>query len=1624
MQWLPSSWISLSVAYNNHVTLQRWSLFVLIDASILLAPTLSHGGGGGGSYETWALLFLLGLSVTSAATSHPILGYSLIHIVVMSAALVRCIFFNNNNNNNNKTNQTSTATGSAPLVSSLCLLPAALLLHSTILRLLYCGASPLLACLDICTVFTLCLLAATRAGCCNRRFFSTTTTTTTTSSNTNSSGIMSDSGDITSIEQPLLLSADHEETVSATTATTRDTDTDTPISLHDKASFLEFITFSWLNTLFSTGAKRQLRWSDIEGVPMKDATEISASAFAAVLSAQHVAGRRGILRALIKIWGWDWLVLGFLQALCVSAALASPLILQLLLEFLQAPDSGETLALPWLGLGCACALAALQAFAAIVTAQLNYLSSRLQLRIRAALLPSLQARLFAAPLRVRRNAGAGLVTNLVSVDVDRVLGAVLSLHQFWSLPIQVMIVIAQLHAQVSWASAAGVGILAILVPLNVYVATRIGSLTANMMTARDTRVQATREILSGIRAVKMGSLEGPLLAKVRIARGDEMNALTERKYLDAVCVWCWASTPLLMALATFSLVLTLPDADAAFTPAKVWSSLAMLQLLIFPLNAFPWMLSGLLEARVSLTRLNEFLSPVDTDSDIADAPTLQVVDGKTLGDDGNGSVLCRAHGAFAFVAQNDTVAVAVDFEAGVLTEKNGLSISRGELIVVVGATAAGKSALLLSLLGELTRAPARTASTLLDQSCTIAFVPQLSWVRATTLRDNIVMGLPSSNSNTTADTSDMRLLQVLAAVGLEEEAKTRGLDTPVAESTLSGGQRQRLALARALYASADLVLIDDVTSALDATVSSTVWKNAIGKKGMLAAESRARVVVTHDVRFIREADRVLAIRDGIIIFLGTPEELALDGTLSASLGLTLVGDDDDNTSCTIDNDKEKSGEANNTGYDTNDDDSGDETIKIVTNYNGKTRHEESSDDDNLNEGKEEKEASNDETREAGRIKSSIFAAYLTAVGMPLTIILLLSLFLMQFTRNAADWWLSEWSAVAATRQTQPEATSGSLFGALSDVDFLIIYASIAIANFFLTLVRAGSFAAAGLRAARVVHTRLLAAVVAAPLSFFDATPAGRLMNRLSTDQFAIDDSLPFSLNILLAQAAGLIGMGSMLAYATRGAFVLLMPPLAFAFLSLQTHYRATSRELKRLDAVARSPLLSQLSDVLTGEAVILAAARNRIPSQCAITREYATTIALLDISQRSTWASAVAGQWLAMRLQGLGVLVLFILCLFSVLSDIFSRPLSAASSDDAGCVGGAPASPAEGAARATAGIAGLSLSYAIPLVAAFQGLIGAITDTEREFVSVERAVEYMSLEPEDTAAAESALEALAPVTPNEPLPPPDAAWRPANGEVNIERLTVSYPSAANVAVSDVSFSVKEGTRLGICGRTGAGKSSLIAALFRLAPVTRGRVLIGGDDVAKVPLRSLRACATIVGQEPFIAAASLRFNLDPHNAHTDNEIIKAAAACGLTTSLYGGGGGGVRFRAPTTTNATATSSFLDVPLESGGRNLSAGQRQLVCLTRALLYRAPVIVLDEAASATDAATDAAMSEALRSPSFHGVTVIIVAHRIATLLACDQIIVLDQGTLVEGPESPTLLRKVSGGHFARLCQAGQVK
>jgi len=1109
--FLPDAWELVTVAYDPTIvggtSLQRFVVIALCDVSILGSCSAASASG----VETALLVLLAVVAAAEALLAGGALGYAFAHVACAIAAAVLPALSRVRRAEDARsplhlqTHSEALPQPLEPLLTRppsrrfapgalpnnkgtspglLLLIPSALLLHSAVLRLRPAcgGGAHALAWLDAGTALLLAALgcaqstvAAKALGGISRmvssRFMSTKPAD--VGPGDAATAPFLDGGDIGSGEG----SADEVPVIN------------TKSSLHDAATGFAVTIFSWLNPLFDLGELRQLDLSDLESLPSRDATRANAALFEAAIEAAAIKNpgpnrRSGaLLAALLSIFGRDWAAIALLQAGCVAAALVAPLVLQQLLRYLETSNDGTGGAgSPWSGFGWAAAMVGTQVCAALVTAQFSYRVSRLQLRLRGALVPAIARRILAAPLGARHATSAGALTNYVSVDVDRLLNAVPSFHQFWSLPVQVAVVLVELHGAVSLAAGAGLAVLAVLVPVNIYIAKRIGALTGTMMTARDERLRATSELLGGLRAVRLGGFELPLLRRVAAARSAEFAALSTRKYLDALCVWCWASTPLLMALATFGTVVAMPTDPEAFSPSRVWSALALLQLLVFPLNSFPWVLSGLLESRVSLQRLESFLlSGCDSEGVPWVKSSLKCSPGSETFSDG--AQVC-VEGAFEFPsvrnegncgessAEPDSLAISKSPFVLTLDRPGGLRILAGELVVVVGGVGSGKSALLQCMMGELCSSRKASGHTCLAPSSTLSLVPQVAWVRGVSLRENILLG---------EDEDAARLERVLDASGLKEEARMRGLDSVVGETTLSGGQRQRINIARALYARSSLVLMDDPTASLDAHVSFSVWESAISGAGsFLGAEGRARVVTTNDGRFVRSADRVVVLKDGLVLYCGHPSGLTHE--LEIAAGLRSISAVEFESA---------------------------EPVARDAVADPQTHLQPSIDQPA------------EETRQAGVVRGAVVAAYARAVGLPLTVLTLAMLLGMQVSRNGSDFVLSLWSEAATgiTGTTGPTADLAHklISRGWGNAQFLVVYTCVVSLNFVCTAIRSWGFASAGLRAARSMHDRLLAAVVAAPQKFHDATPAGRLQNRLSGDVFAIDDSLPFSLNILLAQ---------------------------------------------------------------------------------------------------------------------------------------------------------------------------------------------------------------------------------------------------------------------------------------------------------------------------------------------------------------------------------------------------------------------------------------------------------------------------------------------------------------------------
>ncbi|KAH8938123.1 hypothetical protein BDL97_16G065900 [Sphagnum fallax] len=1131
--------------------------------------------------------------------------------------------------------------------------------------------------------------------------------------------------------------------------------------------------------------------------------------------------------------------------------------------------------------------------------------ARLRMKLRASLTTSVYLKTVSVSTAERSCFSSGEIQTLMSVDGDRVVNLCASVHELWSLPLQMAVALGLLYMQVKFAFLAGLAVIILLIPVNRVIALKISASSDLMMKEKDERVRKMGELLVYMRTIKMYAWEHFFVGRILQSRNQELKQLSIRKYLDAFCVYFWACTPALFSLCTFGLfVLTGHTLDAA----TVFTSLSLFNILIGPLNSFPWVINGILEAQVSARRLRRYLSCAEIDPTWTKSlfsSTAETQNNATTlvpgtldvtipnGDDG---VFVDEDCTIHKTQQRHPMAVVVqsaDFTWLNTPEKNdtptltdiSISIPRGSLVVVLGKVGSGKSSLLAALLGEMHRLNGE-----LHIDGDLALVAQTPWIQAATLRDNVLFG---------SDFDAQRYEEVIKACALDVDIQgMQGNDlAEIGEQglNLSGGQRARLALARALYQDSDIYLLDDPLSSVDAHVGKWLLQHVICGKLL---SHKTRILCTYNNEAISFANLVLVLENGHIRYFGKPS--GMDSSL-LGIGLTWqaqIAPSDcwpseqsllDKPNVPLENSQKIGEEAPRSSVAPLSPYAEVNMLEHLMFTDGASDviegHDEPANDGLLHIDDEEMVASceeeqvvplvEDEARKEGRVKTAIYWGYASFAGWEIIGIILVSTALMQASRNGGDLWLSFW-VDTLTSSTSPHLVSYYLRGMLV----------LAVANSLFTMARAFSFAYGGLRAAFYVHKMLLHKVVAAPITFFDRNPRGRILNRFSSDQYSIDDSLPFIANILLANVFMLSGIAIVLCY-VQWTFLVVMLPIFYFFLILQRYYRATSRELRRLDSVSRSHVYTTFTEVLDGSGTIRAF---KAQAQF-VTKNWK----MVATNMEASYSELSASLWLTFRLQMMAAFIVSFISIMAVIGH---------------------AHPESHIAAATAGLVGLGLSYSTPIIGLLSDLMTSFAETEKEMVSVERV-----------------------------------------------------------------------QQVGMAGRTGAGKSSILNCLFRLSPVSAGSILIDGVNIAHVRLQRLRSRMTVVPQSPFLFGGTLRENLDPMGSASDDQLWEVLEKCHMKRAVIAAGQG------------------LSLVVSEGGNSLSLGQRQLLCLARSLLSTACVLCLDECTANVDPHTTVMLKETV-AKECSNMTVITIAHRVSTIIDLQHVLIMEHGRLVEeGPPQELL-------------------
>ncbi|KAJ1820365.1 hypothetical protein LPJ75_000958, partial [Coemansia sp. RSA 2598] len=1308
----------------------------------------------------------------------------------------------------------------------------------------------------------------------------------------------------------------------------------------------------------------------------------------------------------------------------------------------------------------------------------------------------------------------GRIANMLTSDLESVGHIASYLDDIYTLPIGFILGSWYLYSLLGTSALIGLAITVVYYPLTRLMVKYLVKYQRRLMALDDERVTMITEMFQGIRAVKLFGWQSRFIQRVRAKREQEISAYWTLIFLQLPVSFVRNLTTSLILVAILA-IYTLAYGNT-LTADVVFPSITVFSMVSSTFNRIPGLFGWISNCYVSLTRIESFMTQahiqdlderickrdddlpvsaadsaigfvnaslvwtVETDDVAATATATaaatatatattsaaasiecdsvsEIITEQTplLQQDASGpQTRSASYAALSSVAdlgatEDGVVEQSADLvtpstavamsppSSGRASSKHGkhgvaaapssmrsfalknisLFFPSGKLSIVVGPTGSGKSSLLSALIGEMTLTSgsillptadlvslrseqqesryreimvlARQGRIMTD----IAYVSQEAWLRNATIRENILFGQPYDSA---------RYEEVLRVCALKPDLRilTAGDMTEIGERgvTLSGGQKQRVALARAVYSDRRILLIDDCLSAVDAHTGKHILNRClVGDTPLM--KGRTRVLVTHHVSAcLPHCDYVAVLQDGRVALSGSPKELQKLGHFANEAVLVQ----DQATAEPSGTDKgaspsspsQQNGDGNGPGASaasSNVDD-----MCTEDEYNGKRRAELAAqrgidtqgDLDDL-----EGALVDDEEREQGYVQPTVWIGYMRMCGSPwywLSVVAFI--FICRGASILQDYWVRLWMSAAS---------DGS-----SVVYWLGSYVLMGMLNTVVRLTAMMNENVGCMRAARQYHEDLFMRVMNASPRFFDKTPIGRVISRFSRDMRTVDDSILGYISILIAQVTQVAGVFVIISTVTPPfVFIALFVSAAYAVLAL--YYLNATRELKRLDSISMSPLLSLFSELITGvESIRAFSAQNQYTME-AMNR--------IDTHNRPYYLMWAANRWLCTRIEFSGCIVSFSTTILILLS----------------------------LDRIDAGLAGFVLMYAISFSDSMLWFIRNYSECEISMNSVERINQYLKIEQEAPAFADE-------------MHRPPASW-PQSGAVQVRDLVIEYVPNTPV-LHGISFSVAHGEKIGVVGRTGAGKSTLSLAFLRFIEATSGSIVVDNVDIATIGLEELRRNFTIIPQDPVLFNGTIRFNLDPFDEYPD-ELLWDALQRSHLVSDGSDSSGSVHSPLSSTTPVLPSSrsvvddagsrestcdaaaavaaaasgalvggeglermsgifGSLDAEIKENGQNLSLGQRQLVALARALVRRSRLIIMDEATASVDFDTDDRIQRTIRGAEFSDSTLFCIAHRLRTIIDYDRVLVLDKGQIVEFDTPWNLLSK-EGGLFKGMCE-----
>ncbi|KAH8827185.1 multidrug resistance-associated ABC transporter [Flagelloscypha sp. PMI_526] len=1212
----------------------------------------------------------------------------------------------------------------------------------------------------------------------------------------------------------------------------------------------------------------------------------------------------------------------------------------------------------------------------------------------------------------KKGADLGKVVNLMTADVNKINSFFAMVWFFYANPVQLVIAAIFLYKLLGWSAFVGFSVLFVGMPLNAWLSKRTIAITKQINVARDKRMSVVTEVINSIKFIKFFAWEEKWVDRTMEKRTNEIKQIIRARVNEVFYTLYWMATPVAISVLSFT---TYVATGHDLTIGTAFTALQLFSMVRMPMNILPNLIVQTFTAWVSLQRIATYLDEDEVSPQVSSLLS-QTEERDELSEEEattHTQGLGLDHATLKWnEVKEDTVqptpstkkwftvprifkrqppellldpsnTTQEDLDHKFELKDITVSFPEGKLTMIVGPTASGKTAMLMALLGEMTLLDGRLimskdiSSNANGLTQSFAYAAQLPWLRHESIKNNILFGYPFDEKRykgvveCCALKPDFEMLED----GDETEIGARGV-------SLSGGQKARVALARAVYSPAKYVFLDDPLSAVDSHTSRFLFERLLS--GPLLA-NRTVILVTHHVELVLPAaSYLIRMLDGRIDAKGTIADLRERGLLD-----------------TITYHEEAIAEKEEAAVE--------ETATDTAAPPGVTSMEGKGPNPSETSVKKPRKLVEEEHRAEGGVKLGVYDTYFKSSGYWIWGLVFLGVILYQMTVVGEKLWINIWgsayevsaeenvsawiysvhstqtilshSALSKTKNTKqdlrwPDASQHPLY-------YVGIFAAICFGSALLQTISAIFQFFGAVRASKVLFKNLLLSVVRATFRFHDTTPTGRLLNRFGKDIETIDDQLA---NMLWETNLGIAGFAASLIVIAVVFPIFLVPAavIFFLYLQLTIGYLNTGRDLRRMEANTRSPIFSTFSELLDGIVTVRAFSKEK-----QFLNEFYKKV---DLTTKIWYSFWMTNRFLLLQFDTLGATVTLVTCLLAI-------------------------SYLQGGA----GLAGVCITSAMSFSYSIYWACRFYTELEMGLNSVERIAEYLELPQEPPAIIDSSR--------------PPAYWPSGTKDeplLTVKDLEIKYAPELPSVLQGISFQLKAGERVGLLGRTGSGKSTLAMSLFRFVDPSNGSIYVDGLNIADIGIYDLRSRMTFIPQDATLFSGTIKDNLDPFGEHEDSECLDALYRVQLLSNSTNGSvapsrdpsePSSPRPQSPesgTSTTATATETKTIISLNSevsaGGTNFSQGQRQLIAMARALLRRSSIVVLDEATSSIDFATDTKIQQTIRE-EFAGALLITVAHRLKTIIDYDRLIILDKGQVVEIGTPAALIEK-EGGLFRDMC------